>query len=101
MKNVVWSDFAQNQYLSALAYLADRNEPAAAKFAERVRATLSSLANRPIGRPGKAEDTFEKIVPKTSYLVVYELAGDELRVLRLFHMSQGWQGWGEEKPEAQ
>ena len=93
MRDVVWSDFAENQYLSALAYLADRNEPAAVKFAERVRTTLSDLAERPIGRPGHAGGTFEKIVLKTSYLVVYELAGDELRVLRLFHMSQDWHGW--------
>ena len=98
MREVVWSAYAEAQYLSALEYLAQRNEPAAEKLAVRVEDTMRDLAKRPIGRPGQAADTFEKVVLKTSYLVVYELCGEELRVLRLFHMSQDWQGWrgGEE-----
>lgn len=96
MRDVVWSSHASSQYLSALAYLADRSEPAASKLQDRVEATVESLAKRPVGRPGYAEDTFEKIIPKTSYVLVYELSGDELRVLRLFHMSQNWRGWQSE-----
>lgn len=93
MREVVWSNHARVQYLSALQYLAERNEPAAETLAERIQATLLALAKRPIGRPGQAEGTFEKIVLKTSYLLVFELVGDELRVMRLFHMSQEWRSW--------
>jgi toxin ParE1/3/4 len=96
VREVIWSDYASIQYLAALRYLAERNEPAAAKLAERIQAALRDLANRPIGRPGQAEGTFEKIVAKTPYLLVFELVGDELRVLRLFHMSQDWRSWAEE-----
>lgn len=90
MREVIWSAYAGSQYLAALDYLAERNGPAAETFAKRVEQTVHELASRPIGRPGQAADTFEKIVLKTSYVVVYELCGDELRVLRLFHMSQDW-----------
>ncbi|MES2862108.1 MAG: type II toxin-antitoxin system RelE/ParE family toxin [Pseudomonadota bacterium] len=101
MREVVWSSQARSQYLTALAYLTDKNETAAAKLFDRVEATTAGLAKRPIGRPGYAVGTFEKIVQQTSYIVVFELAGDELRVLRLFHMSQDWRGWLDEKTDAQ
>jgi plasmid stabilization system protein ParE len=90
LRAVVWSSRASRQYLDALQFLAERNEPAAAKLAERIRDTVHALAIRPIGRPGHASGTFEKVVLKTSYLLVYELSGDEIRVLRLFHTSQDW-----------
>jgi len=101
VKEVVWSSHARAQYLSALTFLADKNEPAAAKLLERVEATTAALANRPIGRPGYADDTFERIVQRTSYVIVFELAGEELRVLRFFHMSQDWRGWRKVETEAQ
>ena len=101
MREVVWSSRARSQYLSALAYLAEKNETAAGKLLEQVEATTDSLARRPIGRPGYAVGTFEKIVQRTSYVLVFELAGDELRILRLFHMSRDWRGWRDGEPEPQ
>lgn len=93
MRSIIWSATARHQYLSALDYLAERNESAAERLFERVEATAASLGRRPAGRPGYAEGTFERIVTKTPYVLVFELAGDELRILRLFHMSQDWRGW--------
>ncbi len=101
MREVVWSSFAENQYLTALAYLSDRNEPAAAKFKARIEDVTNRLAKRPIGRAGYAVGTFENIVQQTSYVLVFELAGDELRIMRLFHMSQDWRGWRDEETDAQ
>lgn len=101
MREVVWSSHARSQYLSALAYLVDKNETAAGKLSERVEATTEGLARRPVGRPGYAEGTLEKNVSRTSYVLVFELAGDELRILRLFHMSQDWRSWQDEEPGPQ
>lgn len=101
MREAIWSAHARTQYLAAVEYLADRNQPAAERLVERVETTVRDLADRPIGRPGYAPDTFEKIVLKTSYVIVYELCGDELRVLRLFHMAQDWRGWRDEHDDAQ
>ncbi len=101
MRTVVWSARAASQYLSALAYLADKNPPAADKLFECVEATAESLAKRPIGRPGYADGTFEKIIRDTSYILVFELPGDNLRILRLFHMSQDWRGWRDAETDAQ
>lgn len=93
MREIVWSSHARAQYLAAIAYLTERNEVAAERLVERVESTIGDLAERPVGRPGYAADTFEKIVLKTTYVIVYELCGDELRVLRLFHMAQDWRAW--------
>ena len=90
MKAVIWSTGASRQYIEALKFLAEKNLPAAAKLAERIRETLDALVVRSMGRPGHAIGTFEKIVLNTPYLLVYELGVDELRVLRLLHMSQNW-----------
>lgn len=68
---------------------------------ERVDATITALAKRPVGRPGYADDTFERIIQRTSYVVVFEFSGDELRILRLFHMSQDWRGWKTDELDAQ
>ncbi len=101
MRAVIWSAHARTQYLAAVKYLADRNQSAAERLIDRVEKTISDLAKRPIGRPGYATDTFEKVVLKTSYVVVYELCGDELRILRLFHMAQDWRGWRDAEDEPQ
>lgn len=101
MREVVWSSQARAQYLSALTFIADKNEVAAAKLLERVEATTAALSVRPVGRPGYADDTFERIVQRTSYVIVFELAGDEVRVLRFFHMSQDWRGWRDAEAEAE
>lgn len=101
MREIIWSSHARGQYLSALAFLADRNEAAAAKLMGRVETTAAALAVRPVGRPGYADDTFKRIVQRTSYVIVFEIAGDELRVLRFFHMSQDWRGWRDGEIEAQ
>ncbi|MDP3403075.1 MAG: type II toxin-antitoxin system RelE/ParE family toxin [Brevundimonas sp.] len=93
MKTVVWSSHARSQYLSALGFLVERNEAAAASLSDRIEATTAALARRSVGRPGYAEGTLEKTVSGTSYVLVFELSGDELRILRLFHMAQDWRGW--------
>ena len=84
-----------------MAYLVDKNETAAGKLFERVEAMTEGLARRPVGRPDHAEGTLEKLVSRTSYVLVFELAGDELRILRMFHVSQDWRGWRDGKPGPQ
>lgn len=101
MREIVWSARAIDQYAIAFEFLAERNPSAADKLRVRVRETLDILVRRPIGRLGYADNTFEKIVQQTSYVIVFELAGDELRILRLFHMAQDWRRWRTEEPEAQ
>jgi len=96
VRSVVWSHTAIDQFEIAIDYLSERNASAALKLADQVVGTIDKLAGRPIGRPGERDNTFEKRVIGTPYLLVYGLAGGpdgELRVHRLFHTAQDWQGW--------
>lgn len=96
MRSVVWSHTAIDQFELSIGYLAERNTGAALKLAELVFETVQNLAGRPIGRPGERDNTFEKRVIGTPYLLVYGLTGGpdgEIRVHRLFHMAQDWRGW--------
>lgn len=101
MRTIVWSEETIDEYAAAFEYLADRSPDAADRLRQRVRETLDLLARRLIGRPDYASETFEKIIQRTSWIIVFELAGDELRIMRLFHMAQDWRGWREETPEPQ
>jgi plasmid stabilization system protein ParE len=90
---VLWSGKALVQFDAAIDYLAAHNLEAAQKLESRILETVAALSRRPIGRPGREPETYEKKITGTPYLVVYELDGkiiESLRILRLFHTSQDW-----------
>ena len=96
MRAVRWSNAALDQFDTAVAYLTERNAAAADDLADRLAATIKALAKRPIGRPGYREGTYEKVVLKTPYVIVYSLFGGpdgDLWIHRVFHTSQDWTGW--------
>ena len=92
MRSVVWSRRALLELTHAIDYLALRNLPAAQKIEARIIETTEKLARRPIGRPGKQPDTYEKLVAGAPYLIVYALAdvaeGGQVQIIRLFHTAQ-------------
>ncbi|GAW40237.1 Toxin RelE2 [Brevundimonas sp. SH203] len=92
MRAVVWSRRALLELTQAIDYLAGRNLPAAQKIEARIIEATEKLARRPIGRPGKQPDTYEKLVTGAPYLIVYALAdtadGGQVQIMRLFHTAQ-------------
>lgn len=80
----------------------ERNPDYADVLTDRILETLTALATRPIGRPGERDGTFEKRVLRTPYLLIFALDEDELKVLRLFHLSQDRSEWtqGMDEPQA-
>ena len=49
---------------------------------------LSTLPNR--GRPGRVEATRELVLTPLPFVAVYEIVGEEVRVLRVLHGAQRW-----------
>jgi len=50
----------------------------------------SRLVDHPnLGRPGRLTDTRE-LVAHQNYILVYDLAGDLVRVLRVLHAARQW-----------
>jgi addiction module RelE/StbE family toxin len=60
-------------------------------MANAIRVATDRLANYPrMGRPGRVADTRELVVPRTPYIVVYEIEDDIVRIIRVLHSAQRW-----------
>ncbi len=67
------------------------NQDAALHVARTIYNGIASLRDFPNrGRKGLAENTRELLFPPWPYIVVYEISGDQIQVLRIRHASQNW-----------
>lgn len=79
---LVWLATANRSRASQIAYIAERNPQAALDMATAIRVATDRLANYPrIGRPGRVPGIRELVVPRTPYIVVYEIEGDIVRII--------------------
>jgi toxin ParE1/3/4 len=102
---VILSPQARQALHEQIAYLAERNPAAARQTRDRLVAALQSLETNPnAGRPGLVTDTRELVVAHTPYLFVFEVAANQVNVLRLYHGRQDWQremeAWSQERDAA-
>ncbi|HKR90707.1 type II toxin-antitoxin system RelE/ParE family toxin [Novosphingobium sp.] len=75
-------------------YIYDRieadNPAAAAELDELFERKSASLAEHSaLGRPGRVTRTRELVVHR-NYILAYDLAGDEVRILRVLHARRQW-----------
>jgi plasmid stabilization system protein ParE len=90
-RTVVWSLTAIDDFNKATEYLADRNPHAARRVAAAIDEVASKLGDLPTGRPGRVEDTYEKPVPRTPYVIAYAMPDTEtLVIVRVIHMARDW-----------
>ena len=88
---VVWSLTAIDDFDQAIGFLADRNPYAAERVAAAISEAASKLGDRPTGRPGRVEETYEKPVPRTPYVIAYAMSDTEtLVIVRVIHMARDW-----------
>jgi len=85
-----WTYFAQADRAGIYDYIDLDNPQAAAALDERFRSAASRLAKFPkIGRPGRVEGTRELVVHK-HYILLYDIEGETVRILRVLHTSRRW-----------
>jgi plasmid stabilization system protein ParE len=90
-RHVVWAPEALRDLASQLTYIAADSKDAARLVRKRVHAAVELLAERPVGRPGRVNKTYEKPVLRTSYIIAYELPDDRrLHILRVIHSARDW-----------
>jgi toxin ParE1/3/4 len=87
---VVLSPQARADLREIFLYIAEDNSHAARLILTR-KERVAELANNPhIGRPGRVPGTRELVISKTPYLVPYQVSGDTLQILRVYHGSRQW-----------
>jgi len=82
---------AKRSRASQIAYIAERNPQAALDMATAIRVATDRRASYPhMGRPGRVNGTRELVVPRTPCIVIYEIEGDMVRIIRVLHSAQRW-----------
>ncbi len=88
---LVWDDQALRDLVEIRRYIAERNPQAAERVAQRLRAALAYLPDRPrMGRTGRVPGTREFVFTDLPYIGVYRIdeGRDTLEILRIVHTAR-------------
>ena len=85
---LVWTRLANADRQKIREYIAQDNPAAALALDELFAEKTKRLVDHPnLGRPGRVEGTRE-LVAHQNYILVYDIVGDQVRLLRVLHASR-------------
>jgi toxin ParE1/3/4 len=88
---VIWAAQAVEDLLLLREHIEKDNKTAAAKVANRLRASAKRLASHPeTGRPGRVGSTRELVVPGTPFILPYRVRQGQVEILAVIHSAQDW-----------
>ena len=91
----VWTRLAAQDRRDIRAYIARDNLVAALALDELISEKAALLTEYPaLGRPGRVTGTREFVV-HPNYILVYDVADDLVRILRVLHASRLWPQGGQ------
>jgi toxin ParE1/3/4 len=90
--NVIWTPRAAADLDEAFDYIEIDSPESAIRVADRIYRQVMELADMPhIGRRGDVPGTRELVLhPWSSYIAVYKVDGDTIRIIRIRHAAQNW-----------
>ena len=87
---LVWAQEAMDDRDAIFDFVEENNQIAALALDELFTEKVSRLLDHPnLGRPGRIAGTREWVVHQ-NYIVIYDVTGDLLRVLRVVHAARRW-----------
>lgn len=98
MKTLVWLNAAKLDLIEIQAYYSEKaSTKIAAQLLKRIFESASRLTQQPlIGVPTMDDDILELHIPNLNYTLAYQIKGDDIEILRVFHQSQKkpskWEG---------
>lgn len=92
---VLWLPAALEEIKAVGRYIAADNPTAARRVSAEIRRTGQALGERSLGRPGRVDGTFEKLVTGLPYILVYAIraakgGGEQIVILHIIHTSRHW-----------
>ena len=90
MKRIVWLKSAKLDLLDIHSYYTENASPqVASRLLKRIHTSTSQLIDQPLmGVTRLDDDILEWNIPDLSYTVPYQINGDDIEVLRVFHTAQ-------------
>lgn len=91
--SIEWTEQAADDLDRLAEYIEQDDQPAAGQVGREILAAVSRLESFPgLGRPGRVKGTRELVlVPRAlPYVVVYEVRGASIFILRVLHSAQEW-----------
>jgi toxin ParE1/3/4 len=90
-RKVIWSEDALIDAQKIFEYIARDSAQNAHLVANRIDHSITLLAETPFGKPGRMQGTYEAVVPKTPFIIAYQLGKDNsLGILRVIHGARNW-----------
>lgn len=87
---LVWTRRAREDRKTIREYIAADNPNAALDLDELLSEKAARLVDHPgLGRPGRVQGTRELVVHR-NYILIYDVASDAVRVLRVLHAARQW-----------
>jgi toxin ParE1/3/4 len=86
-----WTPEAADDLEKISDFLYERSPTAALDVVRRIYNTPTILKKFPnLGRPGRKTGTRELVVTSLPYIIIYEVARNAVRILRILHGAQRW-----------
>jgi toxin ParE1/3/4 len=86
-----WTEQAANDLQSVHEYLDERNPVAADATVERIVSGIDALERFPrLGRIGRIQGTWELVITKTPFIVMYRLHYEQVQILGILHGARKW-----------
>ncbi len=100
-RRISWGKAASADYHAQLEFIAHDSPANADLVDKRVILAIEKLADKPVGRIGRVDGTYEKSVLKTSLIICFLVNDDLVHILRIIHAKRNWpQGeWPQEPGE--
>jgi toxin ParE1/3/4 len=87
---LIWLRAAVRSREQQIDTIAEYNPSAAAGLEQRIVDAIGQLPDHPrLGRVGRVPGTRELVVARTPYMVIYEIEGDMIRIVRVLRSARG------------
>ena len=88
---VIWSAASVRHLQEVVEYLQGESSAGAITIRLRILDTVSRVKLMPYsGRVGRIDGTREAVVPRTSYIVVYQVSPQAVVILGIWHAARLW-----------